>query len=357
MNNTHTDVRLARSGTVVGRRLRCTLAVLVVAAIVAGCSQGSTNTSSSGNGQGSQSTSASQATSTGSIGGSSQSSTSESSVATSGGGTVQAPTGARADLAALVPESYRSKGYLNVASESYPTAVIVPPSGGAPTGWEPDTAAALSKLLGIKFRINIIPFSGVVPGLEAKRFDLAMGALGVTDARRKVAIFVTENEATLAVMAKASSDIQVAAEMDLCGKSVAVLVGSTQVPAVQAAQGACKAAGKSTVDMNTFQSQNDANLAVQSGRVQLVIAGTGTLNYVLQQTPGVFKLFPINGDWTQPHQTGIAIPNTPDGLALGKALAAGMNELIKNGTYAAIYNKWNSGQGMIAKSEVLPPQS
>lgn len=267
-----------------------------------------------------------------------------------------AAAGSNADLAALVPDSYRKKGFIDVASEAYPTAVIVPPNGGTPTGWEPDTAAALGKLLNIDFKITIIPFAGVIPGLQAKRFDVAMGAIGITPERRKVATFVTENNATLALLAKANTDIKVSGEMDLCGKSVAVLVGSTQVPAVQAAQQDCKSAGKPAPTMVTYQTQNDANLAVQSGRTQLVIGGTGTLNYVTQQAPGQFKLFPIDGAWTQPHLTGIAIPDTPEGLQLAKALAAGMNELIKNGTYEKIYKQWNSGQGMIEHSEVLAAQ-
>lgn len=255
--------------------------------------------------------------------------------------------------AAMVPESYRSRGYLNVASEAYPTAVIVPTTNAKPTGYEPDTAAALGKVLGIDFRITIIPFAGIVPGLEARRFDLAMGALGITPARRKVATFVTESNVTLAVMGKASSNLNIKGEFDICGHSVAVLVGSTQVPAVETAQTDCVKDGRKTIDMRTFQDQGAANLAVQSGRADLVIGSVGTLNYVLKQQPGIFKLFPISGSWTKPHLAGIAIPKGPDGAGLAKALAAGMNILMKSGVYSAIYDKWNAGQGKLEMSKVL----
>src|SRR5699024_6049066 len=70
-------------------------------------------------------------------------------------------------LAKQVPDLYKKRGYVVVASEIYPTAVINQSGDKPPVGVEPDTAKALGEMLGIDFRIKIVPFASVLPGLDA----------------------------------------------------------------------------------------------------------------------------------------------------------------------------------------------
>src|SRR5699024_3821077 len=93
-------------------------------------------------------------------------------------------------LAKQVPDLYKKRGYVVVASEIYPTAVINQSGDKPPVGVEPDTAKALGAMLGIDFRIKIVPFASVLPGLDAGRYDLAMGFISITPERRKVLNFV-----------------------------------------------------------------------------------------------------------------------------------------------------------------------
>ena len=256
-------------------------------------------------------------------------------------------------IAALVPESVRKRGYITVASENYPTAVIVPEGGGAPTGWEPAIAKQLSTLLGVEFRIKIVPFDSIIPGLQAKRFDIAMGQIAINPERRKVVIFVSEADSSDSFMVKKGSGLNIQKTSDMCGHKVAVLSGSVEAGAVRAANKECKKSGDKPITIQQYNDQSAANLAVQSSRAEINVGSTSTLTYVTQQHPDQFEL---QGSFKRSdgNITGIAITRTPEGKQLSKALHAGMNKLIKNGTMKAIMNKWNGGTGLIPESKLYP---
>lgn len=256
-------------------------------------------------------------------------------------------------IAALVPDSVRKRGYITVASENYPTAVIVPEGGGAPTGWEPAIAKQLSNLLDVEFRIKIVPFDSIIPGLQAKRFDIAMGQIAINPERRKVVIFVSEADSSDSFMVKKGSNLNIQKTSDMCGHKVAVLSGSVEAAAVRSANKECKKSGDKPITIQQYSDQSAANLAVQSSRAEINVGSTSTLTYVTQQHPDQFEL---QGSFKRAdgNITGIAITRTPEGRQLSKALHAGMNKLIKNGTMKAIMNKWNGGTGLIPESKLYP---
>lgn len=252
-------------------------------------------------------------------------------------------------IAQLVPPGIKSRGYVNVAAESYPTAVIVPPGEGVPSGWEPAIAESLGKMMGVEFRFKIVDFDSIIPGLAASRYDIAMGEIAINPERRKAVWFVTEHASTDSFMVKADSNISINAPTDICGKKVAVLVGSSNLAYLQTLQPKCTAAGKPSVDIQTFKSQAEVNLALQSGRTEADEASTGSLVPVMQQNQGMFKVL---GSFN-PITTGVAVAPSPEAEGLSKALAAGINRMIDDGTMQTIMDKWNQGRGVIKHSEVL----
>jgi polar amino acid transport system substrate-binding protein len=308
------------------RRMRRGLVVAIAGAclVLAGCGSGSDDSSSA----------------------------SSSSGSSSGGGSIPSNTKDK-KIADMVPQKIRDQGYLSVASENYPTAVIVPEGGGAATGWEPAIAKQLGKLLGLDFRIKIVPFDSIIPGLQAKRFDIAMGQIAINDERRKVVIFVSEANSSDSFMVKKGSSLDIKERQDMCGHTVAVLAGSVEEAAVADTNAECSSAGKDSITIQKYGDQSAANLAVQSSRAEINVGSTSTLTYVVKQHP---DLFTLQGSFTRAdgNITGIAIARTSYGKQLGTALQAGMNKLIKNGTMKAIMQEWNGGEGLIPQSKLYP---
>jgi polar amino acid transport system substrate-binding protein len=98
-----------------------------------------------------------------------------------------------AKLAAMVPAPVREKGYLDVASEIYPPAVMVSGQGTAPTGWDVETMRAIAATLGLQARFHIVPFDSIIPGLQAGRYQAAAGEIFITPERTKVVTFVQDH--------------------------------------------------------------------------------------------------------------------------------------------------------------------
>jgi polar amino acid transport system substrate-binding protein len=88
------------------------------------------------------------------------------------------------------------------------------------------------------------------------------------------------------------------------------------------------------VSVDVFPNQNQANLAVSSGRAQLGFADTPVAGYQVKQSGGKFKLV---GAAYAPAPYGIAISKSS---GLTNAVKAALLYLDQHGTYQAIFKKW-----------------
>lgn len=57
---------------------------------------------------------------------------------------------------------------------------------GEMVGWEIDILRAATQLLGLNLDLRPTTFDALIPGLQSKRFDAALGEMGVSVVREKV---------------------------------------------------------------------------------------------------------------------------------------------------------------------------
>ena len=133
----------------------------------------------------------------------------------------------------------------------------------------------------------------------------------------------------------------------LCGAKVAVENGTTQQGQAQDQSKQCTAAGKPAVTVLSFDGQNDANLAVSSGRADLGFADGGLASYIVKQSHGEFAI--TGSPIEDVAQTGIAMPK---GSGMAKATQAAINAMIKDGTYMQILKKWGTVGEAIPQSQI-----
>jgi polar amino acid transport system substrate-binding protein len=284
---------------------------------------------------------------------SSSSSSSTSSAAPAATGTSSATTssaaaGSNAAVAALVPSSIKSKGTLTVAADaSYAPNEFFAPDGHTVIGMDADLSKAIATLMGLKANVVNATFDGIIPGLAAGKYDMGASSFTDTKARQKVVNFVTYFDAGTSFITKASGGTDVSGLADLCGKTVAVEKGTTEETDATGQSAKCKSAGKPGVTVLTFPDQNGANLALSSGRAQLVMADSPVASYAAKKSNGQFKI------------VGTTYGTAPYGLALPKntgltpAVLAAVKLLIHNGTYAQIMSKWGLQAGAIPASKVV----
>ncbi|MBP2326919.1 polar amino acid transport system substrate-binding protein [Kibdelosporangium banguiense] len=282
------------------------------------------------------------------VGCSSSGSGSAASPSSSAGAAIQADPA----LAAMLPQSVKDKGYLDVASEIYPPAVIVAQQGAEPTGWDVETVRAIAATLGLKARFQIVPFDGIVPGLQAGRYQAAAGEIFITPERSAVVTFVKNHVTTDSLLVKKDRDISGATEDALCGLTVSVQLGSAEAKFADSIAAKCQSGGKAVMQVKTFQEQAAVNLAVSEGRADAALGSTSQIAYVVNQTKGKFKTVEL--PWGPTNATGIALARNADTDRLAKAIEAATNKLLQDGTIKKILDSYTGGLGAVDKAAIVP---
>lgn len=266
---------------------------------------------------------------------SSPSTTSTTSSTTAGGGSIPA---AQVDstLAASVPAKYKSAGLKFALDATYAPDEFVAADGHTIIGMDADLATAIGQILGVHVTLVNATFDTIIPGLIDGKFDVGDSSFTDTKAREQQVDFVTYFVAGEGFYVSSSSTESFNGLSSLCGHTVSVESGTTEQSDAQAQ------AKKCSVTVDSFSNQNQANLAVSSGRAQVGFLDSQVAAYVVQQSNGQFKL------------TGTPFENAPYGIALPKnsglaqPFLGAIKDLMSDGIYAKILAKWATTQGAIS---------
>jgi polar amino acid transport system substrate-binding protein len=270
-----------------------------------------------------------------------------------GGGSAKAPISEtpRPSLTKLVPASHAKNRTLRVG-----VAVGSPPDEfkdehGELVGWEVDLVRASAEALGMKVTFAEAPFDSLIPGLQADRYDAAIGQFGVTGEREKVVDFVSTLSSNELFAARSGAGVKVNGLADLCGRKVSTTRGSREVEFAQTQNPKCAAAGRKPIDIKVFDDSSKASLALMSGRVDVFWLGSTAVQYFVKTTGGQAK---VVGQYLDKNPLGTALQKDS---AMSKPLRAGVQRTIESGTYAKILKKWGLDGGAITTSDVNPKVS
>lgn len=240
------------------------------------------------------------------------------------------------DVAAMLPDELADAGVVEVASDlSFPPMSFVDESN-QPTGFDVDLGAALGDVLGVEFKFSNISFDGVLGGLTAGRYDLAISGIPDTLEREQEMDFVNYVTSGLATLTLTDDPHGLEGNNDLCGHAVAVQRGTSGEFGAEEMKKRCSEAGEDAVDIIGFPRQTDAVQALQSGRVDAVVAQSVSLFYVVSTSEGTFET--IN-EVQEGVPMGIAV--TKDNTELRDAVQAALIEIQEQGIYDELLEKWN----------------
>jgi polar amino acid transport system substrate-binding protein len=250
-------------------------------------------------------------------------------------------------IAKEVPKKIRAKGSLVVATDAtYAPMEFIASNGKTVVGVDADLAKAIGGVLGLNFKVTNATFATIIPGLASGKYGVGMSSFTDTKARQKKVDFVTYFVAGTSFYVKASGGPSIKGLSSLCGKTVAVENGTTQQADATAQSKKCKNAGKPGVKVSAFTDQNQANLALSSGRAQVGMADSPVAAYIVKQSHGQFKL---SGKSYGTAPYGIALPKH-NGMA--KPVLDAMKYLIKHGKYHTILAKWGVQSGALSTPKI-----
>jgi polar amino acid transport system substrate-binding protein len=222
---------------------------------------------------------------------------------------------------------------------------------GEIVGWEIDLIRAATQALGLELELRPTTFDTLIPGLQAKRFDAAIGQMGVTVVREKVVDMVGWLAGQELFAALADDTIKVDTLDDLCGVTVATTRGSREMAFAEEHQPKCAEQGKKPIEALAFSDGNGAAEALTSRRARLYWLGSTAISYFVNQSKGRTK---VVGHYTDRGYIGVALPK---GSEMVEPLRAAIQHLIEDGTYKKVVTKWGLEDASIQRSPINPTDS
>ena len=229
-------------------------------------------------------------------------------------------------------------------------------AGGKLEGFEIDLANELCGRMKVKCEIVAQDWDGIIPALQAKKYDAIMAGMTITDKRKEVinfsvpyadtpSVFLTATNSPLAKLPGTGqafnlSTQQAAAEKAiedlkplLKGKSIGVQTSTIQ------ANFADKYL-KGTAEIREYKTTEQHDLDLAAGRIDAVFAGAAQVIGTLEKPD--FKDYAVAG----PSLTGgllgagIAVGLRKDEVDLKKAFDEAIQGAIKDGTVQKLSMKW-----------------
>ena len=163
-----------------------------------------------------------------------------------------------------------AKKKLRIGTEgAYPPFNLVDKNGQV-QGFDIDIAKALCKEIGMECEFKVQDWDGLIPGLLAKKFDAIVASMSITDERKQKVDFTNKYYQTPArFVAKKGAGIAVSKE-GLKGKTVGVQRATIHENFVRDMFG-------DAVTIKAYATQDEANMDLVAGRLDLVIADATVL--------------------------------------------------------------------------------
>ncbi len=241
------------------------------------------------------------------------------------------------EIAGMLPADIQEAGVVRVASGvSFPPMEFFDTDNETVLGFDADLGKALGEVLGVEFEFQNTNFDGIIGGLEAGRYDLALTSMIDKKERQASVDFVDYLNSGLAFMTLKGNPEGLKAETDLCGRRVAVEKAATGDLVADELSAECEKAGNPPLEKVPFPDQASAVQALKSDRADAVLALDVTLAYNVSQDPESFEI-PAEPFGLLP----VGMPVPKDNPELRDAVQAALIKVQEEGTYAELLTKWN----------------
>lgn len=205
---------------------------------------------------------------------------------------------------------------------------------GVHKGVNVDVMDQVGKALGIKIKYVDLPWSSVLPGLDAGKYDMVTGPVTVTKERMEHYRFTVPIADASVAFLKRTDDKSINKPADVAGKTIGSQKGSSQLE--QTKIFADGLPGKAS--MREYIDFNQAYADLAAGRLVAVGNSLPNIAYVAIQRPEIFTVIhPTFGAKTYFAYLG---RKDADSKALLDAIDAQLIAMQKDGRLSAIHKKW-----------------
>ena len=247
----------------------------------------------------------------------------------------------------MLPEKIKSAGEIKVGTEPQtPPYDFYGEDNKTIIGLERELRDEMGTRLGVKFTDVPAQFASIIPGIQAGRFDMGMSAFGDFAEREKIVDVVNYMLEGTSIIVLEGNPKGVHKLKDACGLNAGAVQGSIPLQLLDKQKTLCP--NDKPLNVMQFPANDQIKIALQSGRVDLSMDTTGVAAYSLQHQPaGNKKLELVTGtQYAVGYQAMLVGKESPQ---LRDALAATMQSMIDDGSYAKVFEEWGLGDNKLDK--------
>jgi ABC-type amino acid transport substrate-binding protein len=231
---------------------------------------------------------------------------------------------------ALDLDAVKKAGKLRIAVDTTYPPMEFESTEGKVIGLDVDLARELAKILKVEAEFIVMPWDGILAGLQSNRYDIIMSTMNITPDRAAQVNFVPYiSMGQVFVVKKTAKPVKT--DKDLTGRTIAVQVDTTSFAAVESIQ----KSGVKIKEIKTFPGATETFSALKANQADVIVTDEAVGRYY---TGLDAKTFIVSGNAMKPEPIGIAVKKTDKNLF--KALEEGIKTIKKNGTYARVYKQW-----------------
>ena len=186
-------------------------------------------------------------------------------------------------------DEIKKRGYMSVATEDdfRPFEFTV---DGKPTGYDQELLEMFKKKVGFEVRQDIIPWTGILPGVATGKYDAAVTAVLVTQERMKTLDYCAPVAESVDYYLKRKGDKKIQGIKDLSGLPLGVEAGSAMLKMLPQLDDMLKATGGSLGKIVSYQGYPEAYQDLALGRIDYVVNVWLSLQTIAKEKPDTFEV-------------------------------------------------------------------
>ncbi len=214
------------------------------------------------------------------------------------------------------------KVYVGTNAEFAPFEFL---EGDKVTGFDIDLITEIGKLQGFEVQVQNQAFDGLLPALQAKKIDLIIAGMTVTDERKKAVNFSESYYTASQVIIVPERNDTIKTYDDLKGKNVGVQIGTTGDTIISEIK---------EITNTKFNNGSEAVMALLAGKVEAVVIDNEPAKNFVAKNKGlkVVEAEAVKEDY--------AIAINKENTELLEKVNAGLKTLKENGKYDELVAKW-----------------
>jgi len=158
------------------------------------------------------------------------------------------------------------------------------------TGYDMELLALLEPNLPFKVQDNVVPWTGILPGVSTGKYDMAITAILVTKPRLQVLDFLSPVAQSVNYYLKRANDTKITSIKDLSGLKLGVEAGSAMLAQLPQLSAMLATTGGTLGPIQQYQGYPEAYQDLALGRIDYVVNTQLSLFSIQAAQPGVFAV-------------------------------------------------------------------